>query len=62
MLRCCRLTQTPHVSHIIQLSIKYSDNKFERLIEVKGITGVNYYNLEKRSMRGDDNNVPKVTC
>jgi hypothetical protein len=42
MLRCIRMNNAPQVSHIIQLTIRYSDNKFERLVEVKGITGVIY--------------------
>jgi hypothetical protein len=36
--------KNPDVSHIIQLSIRYSENKFERIIEVKGNSGVIKYN------------------
>ena len=45
ILRCLRIMKSPIISHIIQLSIRYSENKFERIIEVKGNAGVLNYNF-----------------
>jgi hypothetical protein len=44
LLNCFNRSRSDQqLSNVIQLSIKYSNNKFERIVEIKGDSGV--YNL-----------------
>lgn len=43
LLECFHITRRLPNPNIIQLNIKYSDNKFERIIEVKATSGVSIF-------------------
>jgi hypothetical protein len=41
-MECFNVTRNRSLVSSLQLSVKYSENKYERIIELKGLSGVKY--------------------
>jgi hypothetical protein len=43
LLECFHISRRINEPNSIQLTIKYSENKYERIVELKSLSGVKYF-------------------